>query len=129
MFLALLTAPDSVQNIQLTFSIESATYDNVSRTYDLNVTISWEEPLEPGGDIVAYSYRLVETNTPDSVTIMEANATMTLSVTQPVTVSPFTNYTATVVAYTSAGRGPDETITRLSPEAGEQIGPYSLFTK
>jgi len=126
LFLTLLTAPDSVQNIQLTFLIDSATYNNMSRIYDLNFTISWEEPLEPGGEILAYSYRLVETNPPANVTIMETNTTMT-SVTRGVSVSPFTNYTATVVAYTSAGRGTEEIITTSSPEAGEMIRPYLVM--
>ena len=75
-----------------------------------------------------YSYRLVETNSPTNVTIMETNTTMT-STTRSVSVSPFTNYTATVVAYTSAGRGMEEIITTSSPEAGEMIFHIWLYFK
>ena len=88
--------------------------------YDLNVIISWEALSEPRGRILAYSYRLVETDNTNNVIIEDTNTTdlSVLSVLESVTVSPFTNYMATVVAYTSAGRGDSAVEVSLSPEAG-----------
>ena len=54
--------------------------------------------------------------------VIDGNATSTeLSVEQNITVSPFTNYTATVVAFTSEGNGDSVVQVSLSPEAGEFI--------
>ena len=88
--------------------------------YDLNINISWEAPSEPRGVILAYSYRLVETANTSNVIIEDTNTT-DLSVLESVTVSPFTNYTATVVAFTSAGSGDSVMEIALSPEAGKFI--------
>ena len=85
--------------------------------YDLNVTISWEAPFDPRGVIQTYSYRLVETDSPNNRIIEDTNTSL-LSVEQNVMVSPFTNYTATVVAFTSAGMGESAVRVSLSPEAG-----------
>ena len=85
--------------------------------YDLNITISWEVPFDPRGVIQTYSYRLVETDSPNNVIIEDTNTSL-LSVERSVMVSPFTNYTATVVAYTSAGMGESAVRVSLSPEAG-----------
>ena len=87
--------------------------------YDLNVNISWEAPSEPRGRILEYSYRLVETANTNNVIIEDTNTT-DLSVLESVTVSPFTNYTATVVAFTSAGSGDSVMEIALSPEAGNE---------
>ena len=57
--------------------------------------------METGGDAV-----INDTNTTD------------LTVMKTVTVSPFTNYTATVVAYTNAGSGDSVMQVAVSPEAG-----------
>ena len=68
-----------------------------------------------------YNYRLVEIN--GRVVIDGNTANTDVSVVQNVTVSPFTNYTATVVAFTSEGSGDagmGESAVRVSqsPEAG-----------
>ena len=63
-----------------------------------------------------YNYRLVETN--GRVVIDGNTANTDVSVVQNVTVSPFTNYTATVVAFTSAGMGESAVRVSQSPEAG-----------
>ena len=65
--------------------------------------------------IVAYSYRLVETA---GNTVIEDINTTSLEVVKSVTVSAFVNYTATVVAYTSAGSGDSVMQVAVSPEAG-----------
>ena len=85
--------------------------------YDLNVTISWEAPFDPRGVIQTYSYSLVETNS-NNVIIDDTNTSL-LSVERNVMVAPFTNYTATVVAFTSAGSGEPVMDVALSPEASK----------
>ena len=121
MLLCPFTAPGPVQNLNVVFLPDglSTTYNSTSRTYDLPVRISWQQPQYPNGEITAYSYRLVETSNPSVEIIADTNTTdLGLSVVQNVIVSPFTNYTATVVAFTSAGGGDSVIQVALSPEAG-----------
>ena len=116
------TAPGPVQNLTVRFLSDSATYNSTARTYNLPVSISWQPPQYPNGRIIAYRYSLLEMNTPNAISIPDTNASGTdLSVEQSVTVSPFTNYTATVVAFTSAGSGDSVMEVALSPEAGKFI--------
>ena len=62
----------------------------------------------------------METNALSTVIISDTNTSETvLSIEHNVTVSPFTNYTATVVAFTSTGRGEPVTQAALSPEASK----------
>ena len=58
--------------------------------------------------------------TAGSVVIEDTNTT-SLTVEERVSVSPFTNYTATVVAYTSAGSGETSIEVTISPEAGNMV--------
>ena len=53
--------------------------------------------------------------------IIEYTNTTMLSAEHSVMVSPFTNYTATVVAFTSAGKGESVIEIALSPKAGKFI--------
>ena len=121
-------APGPVQNLTVSFLSESATYNSTTRTYDIPVNISWQPPEYPNGEIVAYSYCLVETNAPNTNIILDINTTQ-LSIQRSVTVAPFTNYTVTVVAFTSAGSGDSVMDVALSPEAGnvEQDSRFSTF--
>ena len=101
------------------FTEDSATYNTALGDLDISVNISWQQPLFPNGEIIAYSYRLVESSNSSNEIITDTNTTdLGMSVVRNVTVSPFTNYTATVVAYTSAGRGETATVVTTSPEAG-----------
>ena len=68
-----------------------------------------------------YNYSLVETNGAGRVVIPGNTTDTKLSVERNVTVTPFTNYTATVVAFTSAGEGESVMEIALSPEAGTFI--------
>ena len=68
-----------------------------------------------------YNYSLVETNGAGRVVIAGNITDMELSVVESVTVSPFTNYTVTVVAFTNAGSGDSVMEVALSPEAGKFI--------
>ena len=117
----LFTAPGPVQNLTVSFMSESATYNNVNRTYYLPVSISWQPPQYPNGIIVMYNYSLVETNGAGKVVIAGNTTDTELSVERNVTVSPFTNYTATVVAFTNVGSGDSVMEIVLSPEAGKLI--------
>ena len=118
-FVLSFSVPSPVQDLTVTFMEDLATYNIMLRTFNLSVRISWQQPQYPNGDIIAYSYRLVETSNPSVEIIADTNTTdLGLSVVQNVTVSPFTNYTATVVAYTSAGSGETSTEVTVSPEAG-----------
>ena len=105
----------------VTFLSESAIYTDVNRTYYLPVSISWQPPQYPNGEITTYRYSLLETNAPNTIIISDTNTSdeTVLFVERNVTVSPFTNYTATVVAFTSAGRGEPVMEVALSPEAGK----------
>ena len=118
--LYLFTAPGPVQNLRVMYTAELSNFNRLSRMYDLNVTISWNAPSEPNGVILAYSYHLVETDNTSTVIIEDTNTTDP-SVLDSVTVSPFTNYTATVVAYTSAGGGNAAIEVAISPEASKFI--------
>ena len=106
-----------MRNVELVF-LEPANFSRASRMYNLNVNISWEAPSNPNGVILGYNYSLMETSNSSNVIIEYTNTTM-LSVQQSVMVAPFTNYTATVVAFTSAGRGEPVMEVALSPEAGK----------
>ena len=108
-----------MQNVELVF-LEEAIFNRSSRMYDLNVNISWEPPAYPNGVILGYNYTLMETSDLNNVIIDDTNTTL-LSVEQRVMVSPFTNYTATVVAFTRAGGGESVMEVAISPEAGKFI--------
>ena len=68
-----------------------------------------------------YNFNLVETNADGRVVIDGSTTNTELSVERNATVFPFTNYTATVVAFTSAGGGDSAAQVALSPEAGKFI--------
>ena len=70
--------------------------------------------------IITYSYQLEDPTANERVLIGSTTAT-NLSVEENVTVSPFTNYTATVVAFTSVGSGDSVVQASLSPEASKFI--------
>ena len=86
--------------------------------YSLIVNISWEAPSNPNGVVLGYNYSLLQTSNSNNVIIEYTNTTM-LSAEQSVMVAPFTSYTATVVAFTSAGGGEPVMDVALSPEAGK----------
>ena len=111
------TVPGPVQNVELVF-LNTDNFDSISNIYNLNVNISWETPSNPNGVILGYNYSLMETSNSNNVIIEYTNTTM-LSVEPSVMVAPFTNYTATVVAFTSAGSGEPVIEVALSPEASK----------
>ena len=68
--------------------------------------------------IITYSYQLEDPDADERVLVGNTTAT-NLSVEENVTVFPYTNYTATVVALTSEGRGDAAIEVVTSPEAGK----------
>ena len=108
-----------MQSVELVF-LEPADFSRSSRMYDLNVNISWEPPAYPNGVILGYNYTVMETSNPNNMVVAYTNTTL-LSVERSVMVFPFTNYTATVVAFTSAGSGESAMDIATSPEAGKFI--------
>ena len=68
-----------------------------------------------------YNYSLEETNGAGRVVIAGNTTDTELFVVESVTVSPFTNYTATVVAFTNVGSGDSVMEIALSPEAGKCV--------
>ena len=113
------TVPGPVRNVELVF-LNTDNFDSVSNMYNLNVNISWSPPSNSNGVILGYNYSLMETSNSSNVIIEYTNTTL-LSAEQSVMVVPFTNYTATVVAFTSAGSGDPVMEVALSPEAGKFI--------
>ena len=114
------TVPGPVRNVELVFlDTDTSNFDSISNMYNLNVSISWDPPSSPNGVILGYNYSLMETS--NSNVIIEYTNTTLLSAEQSVMVAPFTNYTATVVAFTSAGSGEPVIEVTLSPEASKFI--------
>ena len=114
----LFAEPEKVENVQLTFSSEGS-FDSSSRMYTLDMTISWDEPVNQNGVITSYEVAVAQTDNPSNIVYADDSLTVT-SVIQSVMVLPFTNYTVTVTASTSAGEGDPESVVELSPEAGKQ---------
>ena len=95
------------------------------RELALNVTdnqliITWETPSIPNG-VVSYNLTLSGINlvdmspitiTPNALTVTDTMYTVDHSS------IPYSNYTAVVVAFTSAGASPERTVTEQTPEAG-----------
>ena len=86
--------------------------------YTLDMIITWREPVNPNGVIT--SYEVTVTQTDDVSDIIYSDSLTVTSVTQSVMIRPFTNYTVTVTASTSAGQGNPASAIELSPEAGIQ---------
>ena len=102
-------------------------YDPTTQILTDDITITWTQPMYPNGVIQTYSVTVFETaNTSNMVysdsTLIDPN------VTTSVMVLPFTDYTVSVAASTSAGRGDESTVTVESPEAGNDNATHHRFT-
>ena len=99
------------------FEETGAIFDPSLMMLTLDVVISWDEPAERNGVITAYSVTVFKTgNSSDEVYSNDSIHVTDLS--ESVMVLPFTNYTVSVAASTSAGQGEESTYTIISPEAG-----------
>ncbi len=78
----------------------------------VTIEVIWAPPAVPNGIVSGYQYTLTSTDEGGAT-----GNTADTSVTVNVTVSPYTNYTLTVRASTSAGVGCEAVETALSPEA------------
>ena len=115
----LTVAPGQADNLHVSFDSTGSSYDADMHMYTLDMTVTWERPIYPNGVIT--SYKVTVTQTDNSSVIVYTDDSLTVpSVTQSVMVLPFTNYTVTVTASTSAGQGVPECVIEASPEAGKQ---------
>ena len=111
------TAPGQVLELEAEFLFEDTDFNSINRMWDLEINITWAEPMFLNGEIDSYNVTVFETDNPSTEVFSHAALTTT-SVTAPVMVPAFTNYTVTVAASTSAGQGEESTIIVESPEAG-----------
>ena len=111
------TEPGQVGNLHASFAT-TGSFVSSTRMYTLDMTITWNEPTNPNGDITSYKVTVYQT---DSSSDIVYTATLSVpNVTQSVMVLPFTNYTVTVAASTSVGQGDKMFFTIQSPEAGKE---------
>ena len=115
------TEPGPVVSLESTFSMTERTYEPSTRTYTVDLTITWGEPLYPNGEITSYEVNVTQADDPN-VEVYRNNNLEAPNVTVSVMVLAFTNYTVTVAASTSAGQGEQVTDIVLSPEAGRLTG-------
>ena len=113
------TAPGSVGNINVSFNVGS-TFNTATHMYILDITISWEEPINPRGEITSYEVTVAQSDNSSAIIYTSDSLTVT-SLTQSVMVLPFTNYTVTVTASTSAGQGDPDSVIILSPKGSKKI--------
>ena len=73
--------------------------------------------MYPNGVIQTYNVTVFETANPSNM-VYSDDTLIDPNVTTSVVALPFTNYTVSVAASTSAGQGEEDTVTVESPEAG-----------
>ena len=73
--------------------------------------------MYPNGVIQTYNVTIYETANPSNAVYSDSTLTAP-NVMTSVMVLPFTDYTVSVAASTSAGQGEESTVTLTSPEAG-----------
>ena len=84
--------------------------------HNVTLNISWSRPLYPNGLIL--SYEVIVTQTSDSSVVIYEENVNNVEIMPEVMILPFTNYTVSVAASTSAGQGDESTVTITSPQAG-----------
>ena len=94
--------------------------------YTLDMMITWDEPTYTNGIITFYEVTVSRADDPNDIVYTNGTLTVT-SVTPSVMVLPFTDYTVTVAASTSAGQGENIGVTELSPEAGRECCSIHLY--
>ena len=111
--------PGQVGYLHVSFDPVNVNFNSTSQMYSLVLNISWGEPVEPNGVITSYEVTVAQTDNSSAIVYTNDSLTVT-NVTQSVMVLPFTNYTVTVTASTSAGQGEEVVTSFESPEAGRQ---------
>ena len=69
-----------------------------------SVTLTWKPPIEPNGFITEYRFQCFGENHAVNSNVMGSQTTITLS-----GLLPYTNYSCSITAHTSAGGGPAAT--------------------
>ena len=122
------TESGPVRNLEAFFNTTDLDFNPTTRMYTLDMNITWDEPTYPNGDITSYEVTISRTN--DSTDIIYTSIIPPItSVTPSVMVLPFTNYTVTVAANTSAGLGENTSITVETPEAGGECCSIHMYFK
>ena len=126
--------PGPVQDLNASFNESSLTFDPDSRMHTVDIVISWDPPTQPNGEITGYNVTVYRTDDLSDVVYNNTMVTDT-TISPQVMVLPFTDYTVSVSASTSAGEGEATEVTIESPEAGEHssctlssVLPSSHFT-
>ena len=86
------TAPSQVLKLEAEFLFQDTDINSINRMWDLEINITWAEPMFPNGEIDSDNVTLFETDNPSTVVAINAALTTT-SVTAPVIVPAFTDYT------------------------------------
>ena len=121
------TVPGKITDLTSSFSETGAMFNSDTRMYTLDLIATWNDPIYPNGVITSYELNLTKLDTGDVV--YNNDSILVRNVTESVMVLPFTNYTVTVAASTSAGQGVETTIIILSPQAGKSfIDHYEVYT-
>ena len=118
LYYVFVTVPSEVTDLNASFSETGAIFNSETRMYTLDLIATWDDPLFPNGVILSYELNVTEL---DSGRFVFTNESLVRNVTESVMVLPYTNYTVTVAASTSAGQGDSNTAVILSPEAGKSF--------
>ena len=95
--------------------------------YSDNLTVTWDPPVMPNG-VVSYNITLSGINLVDSSPIDITSNTATITDTMYTVAHssiPYSNYTAVVVAFASAGASAERTVTEQTSEAGKDQYLYT----
>ena len=109
------TESSPVNGLTASFS-EQTTFNSTTRVLTVDIDISWSLPTFQNGIVTFYEVTVIEEGT--NTLVYSNNSITDLTVTESVMVLPFTDYTVSVSASTSAGQGDEATITVESPQAG-----------
>ena len=86
--------------------------------YAIDIDITWDSPMYPNGIITTYEVIVTQTDIGSDV-VYSNDAVTDLAATESVMVLPYTNYTVTVAASTSAGQGDETAFDIVAPQAGK----------
>ena len=111
------TAPSQVRELSAEFVFVESDFNSTARMWDLDISITWTQPMYPNGQIDSYNVTVYETAAASNV-VYSNDAVTDTSVTASVEVPAYTDYTVSVAASTSAGQGEEATVNITSPEAG-----------
>ena len=118
--------PGQVENLTASFDTTEAVFDPENRMYSLSIEIDWDNPTFPNGEIVSYNVSVFRTDDTSDVVYSDTSLAVA-TVADSVMVLPFTDYTVTVAASTSAGQGEETSVTVESPQAGSVYTIETLY--